>query len=216
MNWWTLWESSSPFHLCLYLFSILFSGVAWLVFSGVAEKVRAFWHSSVCCTNVGSGDQRLHDLRQHLTIIPLALSNCLFLVGYIRNTSSISPRGYSTSSTPQQSNYSTSSNSMNGYSNVPMSNLGVPGSPGFINGSPTGSPYGCKYSWPPFLPGDLWLDLSPETMRWKMHVPFWGWCIGRFQICHQKMNQETATTVMTITQKTYSFGYPIVITVSRL
>uniref|UniRef100_A0A8C5TI96 Transcription factor COE2 n=1 Tax=Malurus cyaneus samueli TaxID=2593467 RepID=A0A8C5TI96_9PASS len=63
--------------------------------------------------------------------------------GYIRNTSSISPRGYSSSSTPQQSNYSTSSNSMNGYSNVPMSNLGVPGSPGFINGSPTGSPYGC-------------------------------------------------------------------------
>ncbi|NWV39725.1 COE2 factor, partial [Grantiella picta] len=64
--------------------------------------------------------------------------------GYIRNTSSISPRGYSSSSTPQQSNYSTSSNSMNGYSNVPMSNLGVPGSPGFINGSPTGSPYGCE------------------------------------------------------------------------
>ncbi|XP_015738521.1 transcription factor COE2 isoform X4 [Coturnix japonica] len=68
--------------------------------------------------------------------------------GYIRNTSSISPRGYSSSSTPQQSNYSTSSNSMNGYSNVPMSNLGVPGSPGFINGSPTGSPYGIMSSSP--------------------------------------------------------------------
>ncbi|GAB1299035.1 Transcription factor COE2 [Apodemus speciosus] len=64
------------------------------------------------------------------------------ITGYIRNTSSISPRGYSSSSTPQQSNYSTSSNSMNGYSNVPMANLGVPGSPGFLNGSPTGSPYG--------------------------------------------------------------------------
>ncbi|NWR19556.1 COE2 factor, partial [Emberiza fucata] len=64
--------------------------------------------------------------------------------GYIRNTSSISPRGYSSSSTPQQSSYSTSSSSMNGYSNVPMGNLGVPGSPGFINGSPSGSPYGCK------------------------------------------------------------------------
>ncbi|NWZ16440.1 COE2 factor, partial [Agelaius phoeniceus] len=62
--------------------------------------------------------------------------------GYIRNTSSISPRGYSSSSTPQQSSYSTSSSSMNGYSNVPMGNLGVPGSPGFINGSPSGSPYG--------------------------------------------------------------------------
>ncbi|KAJ1059259.1 hypothetical protein K5549_008060 [Capra hircus] len=66
--------------------------------------------------------------------------------GYIRNTSSISPRGYSSSSTPQQSNYSTSSNSMNGYSNVPMANLGVPGSPGFLNGSPTGSPYGRGYN----------------------------------------------------------------------
>ncbi|NWR87661.1 COE2 factor, partial [Furnarius figulus] len=73
--------------------------------------------------------------------------------GYIRNTSSISPRGYSSSSTPQQSNYSTSSNSMNSYSNVPMANLGVPGSPGFINGSPTGSPYGFS-SWktPSFFP----------------------------------------------------------------
>ncbi|KAG8441059.1 hypothetical protein GDO86_006702 [Hymenochirus boettgeri] len=69
--------------------------------------------------------------------------------GYIRNTSSISPRGYSTSSTPQQSNYSTPSNSMNGYSNVPMSNLGVPGSPGYINGSPTASPYGIMPSSPP-------------------------------------------------------------------
>ncbi|XP_028614542.1 transcription factor COE2 [Grammomys surdaster] len=68
--------------------------------------------------------------------------------GYIRNTSSISPRGYSSSSTPQQSNYSASSNSMNGYSNVPMANLGVPGSPGFLNGSPTGSPYGIMSSSP--------------------------------------------------------------------
>uniref|UniRef100_A0A8D2MLZ0 EBF transcription factor 2 n=1 Tax=Zonotrichia albicollis TaxID=44394 RepID=A0A8D2MLZ0_ZONAL len=68
--------------------------------------------------------------------------------GYIRNTSSISPRGYSSSSTPQQSSYSTSSSSMNGYSNVPMGNLGVPGSPGFINGSPSGSPYGLMSSSP--------------------------------------------------------------------
>lgn len=76
---------------------------------------------------------------------------CFFCCqGYIRNTSSISPRGYSSSSTPQQSNYSTSSNSMNGYSNVPMANLGVPGSPGFLNGSPTGSPYGSKWPLPSF------------------------------------------------------------------
>ncbi|KAG8141333.1 hypothetical protein E2320_006964 [Naja naja] len=55
-------------------------------------------------------------------------------------------QGYSSSTTPQQSNYSTPSNSMNGYSNVPMSNLAVPSSPGFINGSPTGSPYGFAIS----------------------------------------------------------------------
>ncbi|ETE69252.1 Transcription factor COE2, partial [Ophiophagus hannah] len=72
----------------------------------------------------------------------------LLRLGYIRNTSSISPRGYSSSTTPQQSNYSTPSNSMNGYSNVPMSNLAVPSSPGFINGSPTGSPYGLMSSSP--------------------------------------------------------------------
>uniref|UniRef100_A0A8C7TYA7 IPT/TIG domain-containing protein n=1 Tax=Oncorhynchus mykiss TaxID=8022 RepID=A0A8C7TYA7_ONCMY len=55
--------------------------------------------------------------------------------GYSRNTSSASPRGYITSSTPQQSSYNTVSNSMNGYGNSGMSNLGVPSSPGFLNGS---------------------------------------------------------------------------------
>uniref|UniRef100_A0A6Q2ZN66 IPT/TIG domain-containing protein n=1 Tax=Esox lucius TaxID=8010 RepID=A0A6Q2ZN66_ESOLU len=54
-----------------------------------------------------------------------------------RNTSSVSPRGYITSSTPQQTSYNTVSNSMNGYGNSGMSNLGVPGSPGFLNGSST-------------------------------------------------------------------------------
>uniref|UniRef100_A0A7N6BID2 IPT/TIG domain-containing protein n=1 Tax=Anabas testudineus TaxID=64144 RepID=A0A7N6BID2_ANATE len=52
----------------------------------------------------------------------------------IRNTSSVSPRGYISSSTPQQSSYNTVSNSMNGYGNAGM-NLGVPSSPGFLNGS---------------------------------------------------------------------------------
>ncbi|XP_039767573.1 transcription factor COE3 isoform X4 [Ornithorhynchus anatinus] len=65
-------------------------------------------------------------------------------VGYSRNTSSVSPRGYAPSSTPQQSNYNTVSNSMNGYGNAGMSNLGVPGSPGFLNGSSANSPYGMK------------------------------------------------------------------------
>ncbi|XP_070608569.1 transcription factor COE3 isoform X5 [Erythrolamprus reginae] len=65
-------------------------------------------------------------------------------VGYSRNTSSVSPRGYVPSSTPQQSNYNTVSNSMNGYGNASMPNLGVPGSPGFLNGSTANSPYGMK------------------------------------------------------------------------
>ncbi|XP_017682760.1 PREDICTED: transcription factor COE2-like [Lepidothrix coronata] len=89
--------------------------------------------------------ERVDDMRRSWRIHG-CIWNCS--AGYIRNTSSISPRGYSSSSTPQQSNYSTSSNSMNGYSNVPMGNLGVPGSPGFINGSPTGSPYGLMSSSP--------------------------------------------------------------------
>uniref|UniRef100_A0A8C1Y1U3 EBF transcription factor 3a n=1 Tax=Cyprinus carpio TaxID=7962 RepID=A0A8C1Y1U3_CYPCA len=63
-------------------------------------------------------------------------------VGYSRNTSSVSPRGYVPSSTPQQSNYNTVSNTMNGYGNAGMPNLGVPSSPGFLNGSSANSPYG--------------------------------------------------------------------------
>ncbi|XP_058841204.1 transcription factor COE3 isoform X11 [Acipenser ruthenus] len=66
-------------------------------------------------------------------------------VGYSRNTSSVSPRGYVPSSTPQQANYNTVSNSMNGYGNTGMPNLGVPSSPGFLNGSSANSPYGSKY-----------------------------------------------------------------------
>ena len=46
--------------------------------------------------------------------------------------------------TPQQSNYSTVSTSMNGYGSGAMANLGVPGSPGFLNGSSANSPYGSK------------------------------------------------------------------------
>ncbi|XP_059821733.1 transcription factor COE3-like isoform X3 [Hypanus sabinus] len=63
-------------------------------------------------------------------------------VGYSRNTSSVSPRGYVTSSTPQQSSYNTSS--MNGYGNTGMANLGIPGSPSFLNGSTGNSPYAIK------------------------------------------------------------------------
>ncbi|XP_051795511.1 transcription factor COE3a isoform X3 [Acanthochromis polyacanthus] len=70
-------------------------------------------------------------------------------VGYSRNTSSVSPRGYVPSSTPQQSNYgNTVSNSMNGYGNAGMTNLGVATSPGFLNGSTANSPYGIVPSSP--------------------------------------------------------------------
>ncbi|XP_063046543.1 transcription factor COE3-like isoform X3 [Engraulis encrasicolus] len=63
--------------------------------------------------------------------------------GYSRNSNSVSPRGYVPSSTPQQSNYNTITSSMNGYG-AGMTNLGVPGSPSFLNGSTGNSPYALK------------------------------------------------------------------------
>uniref|UniRef100_A0A8C6KD41 IPT/TIG domain-containing protein n=1 Tax=Nothobranchius furzeri TaxID=105023 RepID=A0A8C6KD41_NOTFU len=60
--------------------------------------------------------------------------------GYSRNSNSVSPRGYVPSSTPQQSNYNTITSTMNGYG-AGMTNLGVPGSPGFLNGSTANSAY---------------------------------------------------------------------------
>ncbi|XP_062270294.1 transcription factor COE3-like isoform X2 [Platichthys flesus] len=64
-------------------------------------------------------------------------------LGYSRNTSSVSPRGYGPTSTPQQSNYGNSvNNNMNGYGNTGMPNLGVTSSPGFLNGSSASAPYG--------------------------------------------------------------------------
>uniref|UniRef100_A0A674BAC3 Transcription factor COE3-like n=1 Tax=Salmo trutta TaxID=8032 RepID=A0A674BAC3_SALTR len=60
--------------------------------------------------------------------------------GYSRNSNSVSPRGYVPSSTPQQSNYNTITSTMNGYG-AGMTNLGVPGSPSFLNGSAANSPY---------------------------------------------------------------------------
>ncbi|XP_068615022.1 transcription factor COE3-like isoform X2 [Brachionichthys hirsutus] len=70
-------------------------------------------------------------------------------IGYNRNTSSVSPRGYVPSSTPQQNNYgNTISNSMNGYGNTGIPNLGVATSPSFLNGSSANSPYGIVPSSP--------------------------------------------------------------------
>lgn len=53
----------------------------------------------------------------------------------------MSPRGYPSASTPQQSGYGGSGGMTGGYGTVPMTSLGVPGSPGFNSASPTGSPY---------------------------------------------------------------------------
>uniref|UniRef100_A0A8C7M3D6 Transcription factor COE3 n=1 Tax=Oncorhynchus kisutch TaxID=8019 RepID=A0A8C7M3D6_ONCKI len=65
--------------------------------------------------------------------------------GYSRNSNSVSPRGYVPSSTPQQSNYNTITSTMNGYG-AGMTNLGVPGSPSFLNGSAANSPYASNVS----------------------------------------------------------------------
>ncbi|XP_061762612.1 transcription factor COE2 isoform X5 [Nerophis ophidion] len=70
--------------------------------------------------------------------------------GYIRNSSSLSPRGYPSASTPQQSSYG-GGGMTGGYGTVPMTSLGVPGSPGFSSASPTGSPYIMPSS--PTIPG---------------------------------------------------------------
>ncbi|XP_075455306.1 transcription factor COE1 [Ascaphus truei] len=59
--------------------------------------------------------------------------------GFSRNTSSVSPHSYAPSTTPQQTNYSSVTTSMNGYGNTTMSNL--TGSPSFLNGSAANSPY---------------------------------------------------------------------------
>uniref|UniRef100_A0A8C3IJU7 EBF family member 4 n=1 Tax=Chrysemys picta bellii TaxID=8478 RepID=A0A8C3IJU7_CHRPI len=69
--------------------------------------------------------------------------------GYVRNTSSVSPRGYVPSSTPQQSGYNTITSSMTGYGGAAMTGLGVPGSPSFLNGSTANSPYAIMPSSPP-------------------------------------------------------------------
>uniref|UniRef100_A0A8B9JC13 EBF transcription factor 2 n=1 Tax=Astyanax mexicanus TaxID=7994 RepID=A0A8B9JC13_ASTMX len=70
---------------------------------------------------------------------------------YMRN-SSLSPRGYPSASTPQQSSYGSGGGMSGGYGAVPMSSLGVPGSPGFSSVSPNSSPYGIMPS-SPTIPG---------------------------------------------------------------
>lgn len=120
---------------------------------GVTKVVRAGerrwgWRNAIGCFVVV--DRRWRFAGNAPPPVSLPDNNIVFgrggcpTVGYSRNTSSVSPRGYAPSSTPQQSNYSTVSTSMNGYGSGAMANLGVPGSPGFLNGSSANSPYGSK------------------------------------------------------------------------
>ncbi|XP_040217322.1 transcription factor COE3 isoform X11 [Lithobates pipiens] len=99
---------------------------------------------SLANTPSHSGMMGVNSFSSQLAVNVSETSQANDQVGYSRNTSSVSPRGYVPSSTPQQSNYNTVSNSMNGYGNAGMPNLGVPGSPGFLNGSSANSPYGMK------------------------------------------------------------------------
>ncbi|KAM9328939.1 transcription factor COE3-like [Gastrophryne carolinensis] len=83
--------------------------------------------------------------------------------GYSRNTSSVSPRGYVPSSTPQQSNYNTITSSMNGYAGAGMTSLGVPASPSFLNGSTANSPYAIMPASPPLGASSITLPSSANS-----------------------------------------------------
>ncbi|XP_066429007.1 transcription factor COE3-like isoform X2 [Eleutherodactylus coqui] len=83
--------------------------------------------------------------------------------GYSRNTSSVSPRGYVPSSTPQQSNYNTITSSMNGYAGSGMTSLGVPASPSFLNGSTANSPYAIMPASPPLGASSITLPSSANS-----------------------------------------------------
>nr|XP_020022910.1 transcription factor COE3 isoform X6 [Castor canadensis] len=95
-------------------------------------------------TPAHSGMMGVNSFSSQLAVNVSETSQANDQVGYSRNTSSVSPRGYVPSTTPQQSSYNTVSTSMNGYGSGAMANLGVPGSPGFLNGSSANSPYGMK------------------------------------------------------------------------
>uniref|UniRef100_A0AAX7VGN9 IPT/TIG domain-containing protein n=1 Tax=Astatotilapia calliptera TaxID=8154 RepID=A0AAX7VGN9_ASTCA len=84
--------------------------------------------------------------------------------GYSRNSNSVSPRGYVPSSTPQQSNYNTITSTMNGYG-AGMTNLGVPGSPSFLNGSTANSAYASETPSPhlPTPPSLVFLTSSSSS-----------------------------------------------------
>uniref|UniRef100_A0A3B4XVK5 Transcription factor COE1 n=1 Tax=Seriola lalandi dorsalis TaxID=1841481 RepID=A0A3B4XVK5_SERLL len=82
---------------------------------------------------------------------------------YSRNSNSVSPRGYVPSSTPQQSNYNTITSTMNGYGAAGMTNLGVPGSPSFLNGSTANSVYPPPFTPSPSSPPPLLPPIGPYS-----------------------------------------------------
>ncbi|XP_046880196.1 transcription factor COE3-like [Hypomesus transpacificus] len=88
--------------------------------------------------------------------------------GYSRNSNSVSPRGYVPTSTPQQSNYNTITSTMNGYG-AGMTNLGVPGSPSFLNGSSANSPYAITSYSPPLGPTS-----SPSSYSSSSSIPLFS------------------------------------------
>uniref|UniRef100_A0AAX7UKW1 IPT/TIG domain-containing protein n=1 Tax=Astatotilapia calliptera TaxID=8154 RepID=A0AAX7UKW1_ASTCA len=88
--------------------------------------------------------------------------------GYSRNSNSVSPRGYVPSSTPQQSNYNTITSTMNGYG-AGMTNLGVPGSPSFLNGSTANSAYAIIMS--SDLANSFKMLVKGQSIRIKLLVP---------------------------------------------
>ncbi|PWA29256.1 hypothetical protein CCH79_00020688, partial [Gambusia affinis] len=111
---------------------------------------------------------------------PPRVSSLLSDQGYSRNSNSVSPRGYVPSSTPQQSNYNTITSSMNGYG-AAMTNLGVPGSPGFLNGSTANSAYASESTPESNLqPAEMCIDEKQRSTS-SLFIPgrgatMWDWC----------------------------------------
>ncbi|XP_018082911.1 transcription factor COE3 isoform X2 [Xenopus laevis] len=118
--------------------------------------------SSLTANHPHSGMMGINSFGSQLAI-NIAESSQASEQGYTRNTSSVSPRGYVPSSTPQQSNYNTITSTMNGYGGSAMTSLGVPGSPSFLNGSTANSPYAIMPASPPLGASSITLSSSANS-----------------------------------------------------
>ncbi|KAE8628700.1 hypothetical protein XENTR_v10000182 [Xenopus tropicalis] len=118
--------------------------------------------SSLTANHPHSGMMGVNSFGSQLAI-NIAESSQASEQGYTRNTSSVSPRGYVPSSTPQQSNYNTITSTMNGYGGTAMTSLGVPGSPSFLNGSTANSPYAIMPASPPLGASSITLPSSANS-----------------------------------------------------